>query len=60
MKTNYGKYKTTLGKCLLLETTKRGQLDTRLIHFEEYNMKYCKNGSIYSSKEKGRFYEVLG
>lgn len=60
MNTNYGKYKITLGKCLLYEAPKRTQLDTRLIHLEEYTMKYCKDGVIYSSKEEQYFYEVLG
>ena len=30
------------------------------IHLEEYNMKYGKDGAIYSSKEIRFFYEVLG
>ena len=30
------------------------------IHLDEYNMKYGKDGAIYSSKEERFFYEVLG
>jgi hypothetical protein len=30
------------------------------IHIEEYDMKYDKDGAIYSSKEERFFYEVLG
>ena len=30
------------------------------IHLEEYDMKYDKDGAIYSSKEKRFFYEFLG
>jgi hypothetical protein len=30
------------------------------IHIEEYDMKYDKDGAIYSSKEERYFYEVLG
>ena len=30
------------------------------IHLEEYDMKYEKDGAIYSSKEESYFYEVLG
>jgi hypothetical protein len=30
------------------------------IHIEEYDMKYDKDGAIYSSKEERYFYEILG
>jgi hypothetical protein len=30
------------------------------IHLEEYDMKFGKDGSIYSSKEQRYFYEILG
>ena len=30
------------------------------IHLEEYDMKYDKDGAIYSSKEERFFYEILG
>lgn len=30
------------------------------IHLEEYDLKFGKNGAIYSSKEERYFYEILG
>ena len=30
------------------------------IHLEEYDLKFGKDGAIYSSKEEGYFYEILG